>query len=568
MLHFHRSIYQMFGLALYFLCHASLPSLGQLPPNPNTPRDPLPSPPPTLQPSPEPSLEVDPKPPPTPPEIDPGEVTDTITIQRFEFQGNTAFSDEELQEVIQSFTGQPITFAELLQAEAAITKHYVDAGYINSGAILPAGQTLDNGVITIQIVEGGLEEIIVTGTGRLNSNYVRSRIAIATETPLNVNRLLNSLQLLQLNPLIENISAELSAGSRPESSVLTVTVTREDSFGVQVFIDNGRTPSVGSFRRGLTVSERNLLGLGDTLSVSYANTDGSNRYDVSYTLPINPYNGTIRLDYYSTNSDVIEEPFDRLDIEGDSDRYSFTYRQPIYQTPTQDIALGLTLSRDNSATTILGEREALSAGADNQGRTRLSAIRFFQEYTHRTSRSVLAGRSQFSLGVGSFGATVNDEPPDSRFFAWRGQGQYVQLLAPEMLLVFRSDIQLATRPLVPLEQFALGGYQSVRGYRQDFLLTDNAVFLSAEALFPVLRMGGDGVVQIVPFLDFGTGWNTNRTDPTDATLLGTGLGLQIRFGDTFIGRIDYGIPLIDVETREKNIWQENGIYFSVIYNPF
>ncbi|MGF1493655.1 MAG: ShlB/FhaC/HecB family hemolysin secretion/activation protein, partial [Microcoleaceae cyanobacterium] len=547
-----------------------------LPPRPGTPIDPMPpGPSPIPQPPPEPPLQVppdiEPEPPEPEPEIPDTETPDTINVTQFQFEGNTAFTDEELAAVVEESIGelpQEITFAELLQAESAITKFYVDEGYVNSGAILPAGQNLSEGTVTFEIIEGGLEEIVVTGTGRLNPGYVRGRIELATEAPLNVNDLLTALQLLQLDPLIENISAELSAGSRPELSVLTVTVSRAGSFGVQLFIDNGRTPSVGSFRRGVSVTEANLFGLGDKLNVAYANTDGSHRYDVNYTIPINVKNGTIRFDYFGTNSDVIEEPFDELDIEGDSDRYSLTYRQPINQTPTQDIALGLTLSRDNSETQILGEREPLSAGADNQGRTRVSALRFFQEYTRRTSRSVLAGRSQFSLGVGAFGATVNDEPPDSRFFSWRGQGQYVQLLAPETLLVFRGDVQLSTRALVPLEQFALGGYQSVRGYRQDFLLTDNGVFLSAEALIPIVRIGDDGVIQVVPFFDFGTGWNTDRPDPQDATLLGTGLGLQVRFGDTFTGRIEYGIPLIDVETRDEDTLQEEGVYFSVIYNVF
>ena len=89
------------------------------------------------------------------------------------------------------------------------------------------------------------------------------------------------------------------------------------------------------------------------------------------------------------------------------------------------------------------------------------------EYQQRNSQQALALRSQFNLGLNVFNATVNNEPPDTRFFSWRGQGQYVRVLAPQTLLVLRSDLQLSTRALVPLEQFALGGLNSVRGYRQD-----------------------------------------------------------------------------------------------------
>jgi hemolysin activation/secretion protein len=570
-------IFKRLELLLPMICwgmSSTTPMLAQLPPlpSPNSPQqDPLPRPLPQPQPIPETPVESQPSSPVTPPtELpQPEEIPDTLTIQQFQFEGNTVFSDAELAEVIKDYTNRDITFAELLQAEAAITQYYIDAGYVNSGALLPANQNLSNDTVTLQIVEGSIEEITISGNGRLNANYIRSRIARKVKTPFNVNQLIEALQLLQLNPLIDQISAELAAGTEPERSTLNITVTVADTFSVDLFVDNGRTPSVGSFRRGVTVTEANLLGLGDQISATYANTDGSNRYDFNYTFPFNATNGTIRFDFYGNDSDVIEEPFDRLDITGESQQYSLTLRQPIYQTPTQDLALGLTFSRENSETTILDEREPLSAGADEDGRTKISAIRFFQDYLRRDAQSVFAVRSQFSFGVGAFDATINDEAPDSRFVAWRGQGQYVRLLAPETLLVLRTDIQLASRPLLALEQFALGGYQSVRGYRQDLLISDNGILLSAEALFPIVEIGDNGILQVYPFLDFGTAWNSgDRENPPDSTLLGTGIGLQLRLGETLTGRIEYGIPLIDAETRDKGTLQEDGLYFSLIVTPF
>nr|WP_256498713.1 BamA/TamA family outer membrane protein [Chroococcidiopsis sp. CCNUC1] len=168
-----------------------------------------------------------------------------------------------------------------------------------------------------------------------------------------------------------------------------------------------------------------------------------------------------------------------------------------------------------------------------------------------------------------FDATINSDPPDSRFFSWRGQGQYVRQLAPDMLFVLRSDLQFASETLVPLEQIGIGGFQSVRGYRQDQLLTDNGLFTSAEVRFPVLRAKDiEGVLQVVPFVDFGLGWNgSDNPDPDPNSLVGVGLGLQWQMGDRLNARLDYGIPLTDVDSRNRT-WQENGWYFSVNYSPF
>ncbi|MEG4587040.1 ShlB/FhaC/HecB family hemolysin secretion/activation protein [Microcoleus sp. MOSTC5] len=536
-------------------------------PNPIAPEPPLPRPIPAPQPAPEPPLNI-PVPAPLPPPETP-DIPGTVIVEKFEFVGNTAFSSEELAKVTAEFTNKPLTFAELLQVEAAVTKLYVDAGYINSGAVIPAGQNLSAGAVTVRIVEGGLQNIVVSGTGRLDPNYVRSRIALAARRPLNTNRLLQALQLLQLDPLIQNISAELQAGSRPELSILEVRVKPARTLSAQLILDNGRSPSVGSFRRGVDFTQANTLGLGDAVRVNYTNTTGSNAFEINYTLPVNPRNGTVSLSYGRTGSDVVEPPFDRLEIVGKSNRYELAYRQPLYQTASQEFALGISGSLQESQTTLLGVNEPLSPGADEEGRTRVSAVRFFQEWTQRSPRSVVAARSQFSLGLGAFGATINSEAPDSRFFAWRGQAQYVRLLAPETLFVARSDVQLANRALVPLEQIGLGGFRSARGYRQDVLLTDNGLLLSAEVQVPVARFGTGNLLQVVPFVNYGRGWNSSGNDnPKENNLLGAGLGLQLRLGDKFTGRLEYGVPLIDAGESSDRTWQEKGIYFSVIYNLF
>ncbi|MHC5772750.1 ShlB/FhaC/HecB family hemolysin secretion/activation protein [Nostoc sp.] len=508
---------------------------------------------------------------PTPEEPLPGNLPETIVVQRFEVVGSTVFSPEELAQATAEFTKRPISLTEVYQARSKITDLYIKNGYITSGAYIPP-QTIQSGVVKIQVVEGKLEDIQVTGTRRLNPNYVRSRLAIATSPPLNRQRLLEALQLLQLNPLIQNVSAELSAGSRNGVSLLEVKISEAKTFSSQIILDNGRSPSVGSFRRRLQLNEANLLGFGDGLSLGYTNTDGSNSFDASYTLPLNPHNGTLSFNYGTTSSNVIEPPFNILDIQSASRYYEITFRQPIVQTPTQEFAVGLTASRRESDASYspLGERLPFPGlGADEQGRTKVSALRFFQEWTSRNSHEVIALRSQFNLGIDALSPTINQSPPDSRFFAWQGQAQWARLLAPETLLLLRLNTQLASRTLLPLEQFGLGGQDSVRGYRQDYLLTDNGTFVSAEVQVPILRLPQiDSTLQVVPFADFGVGWNSSgRENPDPNILAAVGLGLRWSQSDRFTVRLDWGIPLISVDSNERTL-QENGLYFSLFYNPF
>lgn len=183
----------------------------------------------------------------------------------------------------------------------------------------------------------------------------------------------------------------------------------------------------------------------------------------------------------------------------------------------------------------------------------------------------MAFRSQFSFGINAFGTTSNQgDVPDSQFFTWRGQGQWVRLIGndPESLLLLRVDAQIADRPLLSVEQFGVGGVDSVRGYRQDALLTDSGLFGSAEVRIPIARIPKwNSTLMIAPFLDFGHGWNRARENPEVSTLFSGGLGLRWRVGQQFTARFDWGVPFKVLNSSDKSSLQENGLYFSLLWNP-
>ncbi len=494
------------------------------------------------------------------------EVLDTVFIQKFVIMGSTVFTPEELAAVLKPFTGRRVSFAKLLAAQQAIDKLYIENGYITSGTFLPP-QQIKRGIVTIEVIEGSLEEIQLTGLDRLDADYVRSRLEIATKAPLQQEKLLNALQLLQLDPLIENLAAELTAGTKTGTSILKLELTETDPFDLTFSFDNFRAPSVGTNRLQARLTHRNLLGFGDRFNIGYLNTEGSDSLnDLNYTFPVNARNGTLNFRLSFTDSEIIEEPFDQIGIESENLTYEFTFRQPILQKPNEDIAIGFTFARNEST---LDETFALSRGADTEGETNISALRFFQEYTNRNAKQVFALRSQFSLGLNLFDATINeDDLPDSEFVAWRGQLQYLRLLNPDLTLLLRSDLQFATEVLVPVEQFSLGGALSVRGFRQDALLGDNGWFNSAEIRATVVRIPKwKTSFQLTPFVDVGTVWNTDNLSISPNTLVSTGIGLRIQVDDYLAARLDWGIPLVKLETNGDTL-QENGVYFSVEIKPF
>ncbi|GFE71055.1 ShlB/FhaC/HecB family hemolysin secretion/activation protein [Chroococcus sp. FPU101] len=493
----------------------------------------------------------------------PPQILGSIVVQQFEVIGSTIFSREELTTLLEPYTKRPISFTELLQAQEAITKLYVDQGYITSGAFIPP-QAIKDGVVKIEVIEGKIEALEITGLKRLRDNYVRSRISRGTGTPLNTRDLLEALQLLQLDPLISNLQAELSAGTRPGLSVLTVKVQEDQSLSALLRLDNERNSSVGSQRRILQINHANLLGFGDRFNVQYYNTDGSNALDdLSYSIPVNPTNGTIGLRYRLIDSKIIDEPFNVLDIQSNYHQYEISYRQPIILKPTEELALGINVDHQFADTSLrVDVNERLESD------TEVTAIRLSQEYIKRDNRQVFAVRSQFNIGLQGAATDLNGNQISDQFFSWESQAQYLRVLASDTLFVFRTNLQLSPNELLSLEQFGIGGIYTVRGYPQDLLLADNGFSFSAEVRQNILKIPAwQTTLQLTPFFDFGTVWNNSDVELSKNTLYSVGLGLRLLIGNNFTAQLDWGIPLVDLDYPVNSL-QDNGLHFSIQYRLF
>lgn len=568
-----------------------------------TPRDIVPLPPEPPQPERPPELPENPEEllptPPTPadPTLPPEILNVTLFVTAIDFEGNTVFDTETLAQLVRdaladsspTWTPQQLTVSELLELAQVISNRYAEAGYITSGALvrIPSEtQVTGTGSVTFDIQEGAVEDIAITRTGRLREGYVRSRLGVTIGQPLNVANFQERLQLLQIDPLIDQIRAEVNQGAAPASSLITVAIEEARPFSATLGLNNSRPPSVGTNQQQVFVSQANLLGFGDGLSLGYSRTEGSDSLTVGYEVPLGSRGTTLRLSYSSGWNDIVDPNFFDIDrdgkgpdIQSESQTYEVEVRYPAVRSVRdqtfQELGVGITASLRDSRSFLLGEPFPLSAGASVEGKTRVMALRFGQDYTLRDGVQVLAARSRFNVGLNALGATVNQPVlgvgpiPDSNFFSWTGQLQWVRVLGPETLLLLRSNLQFANQGLLSSEQFGLGGLGSVRGYRQDRLLTDNGIFASAEVRVPIIRIPEwRSTVQIAPFVDFGTGWNSGaERNPDPNTLAAVGVGLQWQTGNNVTARLDWGIPLIDAGSG-GNTWQENGLYFSVLYTPF
>ena len=580
--YFLRKLTVFFSLAMLFAWTSAEPSAAQvspveIPPSPTEPALPpiTPIEPETLPEIQSPPLEVGPdlSEPPAP-NVDPeSEVaagclpladSDEVRFEAttIEVVGSTVLQGE-IAERVACYEGQSITLLDLFNLRSQITQLYIDSGYVTSGAFIPNNQLVD-GALQVQVIEGSLEELQINGLRRLRTGYVRSRLNRATRPPLNQQNLRESLQLLQLDPNISQVNAELTAGRQPGQSLLILDLKEPKPLSLLASTDNLRSPSIGSAGLNLSTGYRNLLGIGDTISASYGLTQGLNLYDISVAFPLNAADGTLRVGYNNSGSRIVEDAFADVGIRSETDTISVGIRQPIKRTVSQEFALGLDFDWRTSQSFILDDIPFSFSIGPEDGRSQISALRFSQEWTKRDIRRVLAARSQFNLGLSIFGATDNDTGTDGQFFSWIGQFQWVEQVSPKLLSLIKFNAQLTPDSLLPLERFSLGGISTVRGYAQNQLVADNALNASAELRIPLTRDAN--TLQLTPFMDVGFGWNNITPNPSNNFLLGTGIGLRWQAAPSLFLRTDYGIPLIGIGNRGSSL-QENGVYFSLTYQP-
>jgi len=511
-----------------------------------------------------------------------------IFVKNFVFKGNHVFSDATLSQLVAEFENRNISAEELQAVKNKITRYYIDAGYINSGAIIP-DQQVDQGIIVLNIIEGRLVEVEVSGHERLQTSYIQKRIRGTAEETLNIKTLQERLQLLQQNPRLKRINAELGPGIELGEGILKIDVEEMRPYQLDFRFNNHRSPSVGAYRGEIIAQHLNLSGLlgkqmgfGDSLYLRYGLTEGLDDYTINYTVPLNRYPTLLTFNLERSDAEVVEEPFKQINIESEADTYAIALMHPFYRTSSREFNLGLKVERRSSQTFLLGRPFPFSPGVGKDGESKISVIRFSQDWLDRSRVQVIAARSSLNFGIDAWNATINeDDTPDSRFITWLGQFQWVRRLEffqhamlKDSQLLFRTDIQWANEGLLPLEKFSIGGATTVRGYRENQLTRDNGWIASLEWRLPVAQWrlpklsknADDGMLYLAPFIDYGRSWNhDDSTTSKNSTIYSVGLGLRWQLAQKLYAEVYWGAALHDEDIPEAtdDDLQDDGIHFEV-----
>lgn len=498
-------------------------------------------------------------------------MADGVKVRKIEITGATRFGNE-LRAIANENKGKLVRLGDLEAIRLKITKLYVDAHYINSGATIDLDERVRDGIITIKVVEGRISDYEVEGNEGLTPEYVSERAKLGASQPFNVKELGNQLQVMTQDPLIERVDAEVLPGLNKGDARLKLNVKRTRPYELTGSFSNEGSPSLGSLRGQAAGIVRNITGLGDTLSVTGRYSEGMFGGAADFALPVTPYDTALHAGYERNNSVIVEEPFNTLDIVSIYDKYTVGVSQPVIHTPAEKLVLGIDATYLRSETTLLGIPFSFSP-AETDGKSYVAAIRFYQDWKQQLKDGAFAARSTFSFGI----PLASDVPgqADSRFVAWQGQVQYLKKLGYDagygpLMLAARGIAQLSDDALLAPEKIAIGGANTVRGYRENTLVRDMGGIASLELRLPVCRLplgnvedgSTAGTLDLAGFTDYGFGANYGEGKSSEA-LYSVGLGLRYAPRPGINAQLYYGQALTHRPEARNSDLQDYGIHFRV-----
>ncbi|MFV0275604.1 MAG: ShlB/FhaC/HecB family hemolysin secretion/activation protein [Parahaliea sp.] len=502
-------------------------------------------------------------------------------------QGNTVLPAADIEALVAPFEHRELTPEQLQELRRRLSLRYFSAGYINSGVLLPE-QVPSDGVLVLQAVEGVLQEVQLLDNERLSRAYLEPRLRRGIERPLNLVDLQNSLRMLELNPLIRQVNGVLVPGLAPGQADLRLRIREQQPLQLGVTLDNQRSPSVGSERALLNLQHLNVSGRGDRFAAALSASEGLQDIYLSYQLPLNGYDTRLMLDYQRGQSEVVEHPFDDLDIESDTESWAVALGQPLIDNLDRKVTLSAGLHHSSSETDLLGRPFSFSLGA-RDGEIATTSVSIGGEWIERGESQVLALRSTLRYGLDLFDATMipSGAPkvqidtgariPQSRFTVLLTQLQYARRIGfRNSQVVFSSVWQESFDPLLSVEKLAVGGRYSVRGFRENQLVRDNGVTASLEWRVP-LFVNEAGYsrwhLTAIPFIDYGRSWDEDSQLSTHRAAQISSVGLGLRWTPkTYLNvSLFYGERMDedDVTVPTDDDWQDEGFHFALaFYWPF
>jgi hemolysin activation/secretion protein len=494
--------------------------------------------------------------------------TATVQVKAIRFVGNTRIDDAGLRRAIPEIDrtqGSSATLAQLQSLADAVTRYYRQRGYFVAVAYVPR-QTVEDGTVTIQVLEGKLDQVHVGRSGgydparvqRYGEDGLCGQSSGCSDATLTRTRADRAVGLLSALPGVLSASGTLSPGSKVGSSDVTLDAVPGPRITGALGVDDYGNEYTGRIRETGDLRWNNPLGIGDLFTADVALSDrwglggtrgrGALNGVLDYSLPIG-YDGWRVGANYTHLLYRLGAPFNVTDAYGGGNEFNAYVAYPILLSPYKHLwaraSYGVKWLSDSVLQETFHTRDTTVVLSINGDAIDTVWSGGLTQYGVSLTRGLVAYGS---------GARPVDTPNAAGHFTKLdfivSRDQTVGYLAhdTQRLSVYGAlQGQWSNGNLDSVEKFTLGGPAGVRGYPVGEAVGDEGAIATLELRdsFAVAALGGDNLTLSL-FRD--NGWlKVNHTPwagyqgPRQRHLGSTGIGADLLHQNRYDLKLMYAL---------------------------
>ncbi|MCB1749228.1 MAG: ShlB/FhaC/HecB family hemolysin secretion/activation protein [Gammaproteobacteria bacterium] len=529
-----------------------------------------------------------------------------IPVNRFDIQGLDAVDEERVARseveaiangAIADHNGQ-FTIGQLQAVADAISNLYRSRGYLYATAIVPVQEVADGSVV-IELLIGRLGRVTVEG----NEHYTAARIARPFDDlvgqPIEQNELEAALLRVNTYPGLA-VTGVMRPGQEVGEGELVARVQQERRFDLSVGGDSFGRRETGVGRIHGLAEFYNPFGIGDKFTAYFQPSIwphqpiGGQKYMFGeYQAPLLWPGHNVAV-FYRYNDFRVDRDYtpNRVEVDGVTGEGGIELRHDWILGRTWTLRSFEGFTRKQADTYINNVKQFSDILAVVHFRVEGDMVdrRFFGvngfgiEYRrgipgiagamtgtstapHRPNPSRASGSKPNSFATGEF------DTLQANVYRLQSLSQFGEFFQDHQILV-RFEGQWSNDLLVPFEQFAVGGIQSVRGYEPSHALFDRGVFGSieyqmpppfiADTASPFGQTWGE-LLQVSAFYDYAWGKLNDAVTAGDAYesrgFHSAGMAVQFRHGEDFYSKLTIASAMRERVRSNPRVWLEFNYQF-------
>ena len=475
-------------------------------------------------------------------------------------RGVTVPAPNDFQACVTPYIGNRLTRGKLNALIADVITFYRKHDHPIVDVIVPQ-QEITNGVVQLVILEGKVGKVSVAGNRWFPSNEFLTSVHLRTGDLISARRMQSDLDWLNQNPFHSSDVVYHPGANLGETDVVLQTA---DRFPARIYAGYENTGNAQTgfdrYEAGFNWGDAFDLGLGQQLNYQYTTSgdgDSLRAHAGSYIIPL-PWEHT--LTFFGSYADTKGSIPPLFNLTGRSYQISGRYTMPLPTLSLDQVTLKQAFS---TGFDYKYNKNSLEFGGTGAGTTLVDVDQFVFAYngTEHDPYGQTTMNETLYYSPGNWGGNNNDAAFSlSHTGATSGYVydnlalQRITRLPYDFSLLLRGVLQLSDSNLTPSEQLGFGGYDTVRGYDEREVNTDEGYIFSTELRAPPVSPGQifgckdfHDQLQFLGFWDYGQANNHQPLPgepPGGISLSSVGLGLSYTINTYLSVRYDYGFQLI------------------------